>query len=316
MSRGWRWRRVIAGVLVLALLAVVSFALRPLSYADVIIRFGLWRNGVQSRYVTVSGLQLHYFEAEPKNGSPVLLVHGLGARGEDFGKLLPDLAKAGFHVYAPDLPGYGRSERPDVAYTIAYEEAAIKGFLDVMRLGRVDVVGWSMGGWISMRLAADHPERVLKLVLYDSAGVYFPLDYGPSLFLPTDAAGLDTLMTRLTPKPLSLPGFVQRDFLRRSAGNAWVMRRSLAAMTSGRDLMEFRLHEIKAPTVVMWGMSDRLIPPSAGRKIADGIQGAKFVPIDGPNGGCGHLAPAECEAKVLPATVEFLRQSGAEGSQP
>lgn len=292
---------------------VVSVALRPLSFADALLRFGLWRDGVRSRYVTVNGVRLHYFEAVPKDGgrgTPVLLVHGLGARGEDFGKLIPGLAEAGFHVYAPDLPGYGRSDRPDASYTIAYEEAAIKGFLETMRLRRVDVVGWSMGGWVSMRLAADHPEVVNRLVLYDSAGVYFPRDYDESLFTPTDAAGVATLMARLTPRPVSLPKFIQRDFLRRSAENAWVLRRSLAAMTSGRDLMEFRLHEIQAPTAVMWGMNDRLIPPSAGRKIAQGIPYAVFVPIDRPAGGCGHLAPAECEAQVLPPTVKFLREGG------
>ena len=297
---------MIAGVVVLVTIVVVSFVLRPLSYADALIRFALWRDGVQSHYVTVNGVRLHYFEAMAPGGEPdrpLLLVHGLGARGEDFGRLLPGLAAAGFHVYAPDLPGYGRSEKPDVAYTIAYEEAAVKGFLDAMRLGHVDVAGWSMGGWVSMRLAAEHPEMVDKLVLYDSAGVYFPLDYGPSLFTPTDAAGIDMLMARLTPKPVKLPGFVKQDFLRRSELHAWVVQRSLAAMTSGRDLMEFRLHEIKAPTVVMWGMSDTLIPPLAGKKIVQGIPGARFVPIVG----CGHLAPSECESQVLPATMEFLR---------
>ena len=160
MSRRRTWWRVIAGVVVLVTIVVVSFVLRPLSYADALIRFALWRDGVQSRYVMVNGVRLHYFEAMAPGGEPdrpLLLVHGLGARGEDFGKLLPGLAAAGFHVYAPDLPGYGRSEKPDVAYTIAYEEAAVKGFLDAMRLGHVDVAGWSMGGWVSMRLAAEHP---------------------------------------------------------------------------------------------------------------------------------------------------------------
>ena len=306
-----RWMRAGLTAMAVMLVVAISVVLRPLSYVDAVLRFGLWRAGVESRYVEVNGLRLHYFEAGPADGAPLLMVHGLGARGEDFGKLLPELARAGFHVYAPDLPGYGRSERPDVAYTIAYQEAAVKGFLDAVRLGRVDVVGWSMGGWIAMRLTADHPELVHRLVLYDSAGVYFPLEYDSSLFTPTDEAGLDALMKRLTPKQVKLPQFVARDFLRRSAKNAWVMKRSLAAMTSGRDLMEFRLHEIKVPTAVMWGMSDRLIPPSSGQKIARGIAGAVFVPID-TRDGCGHLAPAECESQVLPATVGFLREGGAE----
>ncbi len=307
MRRGRRWLLAAAAVLGALLVGAASFALRPLSYADALIRFGLKRDGVESKYVVVNGLRLHYFEVAPKSGqagTPVLLIHGLGARGEDWGRLIPGLAAAGFHVYAPDLPGYGRSEQPDAAYTIAYEEAAMRDYMQAMHLAHADVVGWSMGGWIAMRLTADHPERVDRLVLYDSAGVYFPRDYGASLFTPTDVAGLDTLMSRLTPKPVKLPGFVARDFLRRSAKNAWVLRRSVAAMEGGRDLMEFRLGEIRSPTTVMWGNQDTLIPPLAGRKIAEGIAGATFVPIEG----CGHLAPAECVSQVLPATVAFLRE--------
>ena len=311
MSRRPRWLTGLGVALGLVLVVAVSFVLRPLSYADALIRFGLWRGGARSQYAEVNGLRIHYFEAAAKDGgagTPLLLVHGLGARGEDWGKLIPGLAAAGFHVYAPDLPGYGRSEQPDVPYTIAYEEAAVRGFMQAMTLSHADVVGWSMGGWVALKLTADHPELVNRLVLYDSAGVYFPLDYDASLFTPTDAASLDALMKRLTPKRVKLPGFIGRDFLRRSAINAWVIRRSVAAMENGRDLMEFRLHEIQVPTAVMWGMSDELIPPSAGQKMVRGIPGAVFVPITG----CGHLAPAECEAQVLPATVQFLRGAAPE----
>ena len=299
-------------VLGVVLVVAISMVLRPLSYADGLVRFALWRGGARSQYAVVNGLRIHYFEAGPKDGSsgtPLLLVHGLGARGEDFAGLLPGLARAGFHVYAPDLPGYGRSARPDASYSIAYEEAAVEGFLQAMGLTHADVAGWSMGGWVALKLTADHPELVDKLVLYDSAGVYFPLDYEPSLFTPTDAAGLDALLARLTPRRVTLPGFIARDFLRRSGKNAWVLRRSLAAMTSGRDLMEFRLGEIQRPTAVMWGMRDTLIPPTAGEKMARGIAGAVFVPIDVPGKGCGHLAPEECSGPVLAATVKFLRGS-------
>ena len=294
---------VLAGVAALG----VSIGLRPLSCIDAAIRLDLWRAGVKSSYVSVNGVRMHYFEAAAKGGgagTPVVLVHGLGARGEDWGKMIPGLAAAGFHVYVPDLPGYGRSGRPDVSYTMAYQEAAVRGYMQAMQLAQADVLGWSMGGWVVMRLAAEHPEMVNRLVLLDSAGVYFPLEYETSLFTPTDAAGLNTLMSRLTPKKVKLPKFIARDFLRRGAKNAWVLQRTLAAMKTGKDLMEFRLGEIKAPTAVLWGAQDELIPPAAGRKIAAGVAGAVFVPIEG----CGHLAPVECVSQVLPATVDFLRR--------
>ena len=308
MNRVWRRLGVAAGALLLCvLIAGAVLYLRPLAIVDAAVRLRFWSEGVSSKYVEVDGMKLHYLEAKPHDktvGTPLLLVHGLGARGDDWGQLIPGLAAAGFHVYAPDLPGYGRSDKPDVPYTIAYEEAAVINFARALKLSRADVAGWSMGGWVAMKIAADEPSLVDRLVLYDSAGVYFPYDYDASLFTPTDEAGFDRLLTRLTPKRAHVPSYIARDFLRRSARNGWVIKRSVAAMMSGRDLMEFRLHQIHQPTAVFWGTKDELIPPTAGQKIARGIgSNAAFVPLDG----CGHLAPTECIGQALPKTIQFLR---------
>ena len=301
-SPGWRVVLAYAVAVLLLMTGAIAAWRRPLWFADQRIRFGLWRSGVRSTYVEAGGFRMHYFEAGAKSARPLVLVHGLAARGEDWAGLIAPLAKAGYHVYVPDLPGYGRSEKPNASYTIAYEEAAVRSFMGATGLQHADVAGWSMGGWISMKLTADHPELVDRLVLYDSAGVYFALDYSSSLFVPEDAVGVQRLFDRLTPDPVKLPEFVERDLLRRIQTNGWVTRRSLAAMTSGRDLMEFRLGQIRRPTLVVWGVDDHLIPITAGEKIAKGIPGARLVPIPG----CGHLAPAECSSAVLPPTLDFL----------
>ena len=94
---------------------------------------------------------------------------GRGLGGDDAG-----LAAQGFHVYVPDLLGYGRSPKPDVDYSISLEEKTVVEFMQAVHVPRADVGGWSMGGWIAMKLALDHPEMVDRLVVYDSAGVYFP----------------------------------------------------------------------------------------------------------------------------------------------
>src|ERR1700744_5913563 len=93
-------------------IAVVAFAVlfytHPIWVADQVVRVNLWRKGVHSHYVEVGSYRIHYFEAQPSNGSPdrpLLLIHGLGSRGEDWAPLIPRLAAAGFHVYVPDLLG-------------------------------------------------------------------------------------------------------------------------------------------------------------------------------------------------------------------
>jgi len=298
--------RVLGLLVVLVLVAGSVFYFNPLWVADLQTRVQLWREGVKSEYVEAGGYRLHYFEARPAqgDGTPLLLVHGLGARGEDWSKMIPAMAAKGFHVYAPDLPGYGRSSKPaDASYSIAMEEAAVVSFMQAMHVARADVGGWSMGGWVAMKLTLDHPEMVDRLVVYDSAGVYFPASFGPELFVPSDAPGVTRLLKILSPHPRTMPDFVVRDVLRKMERNGWVILRSMSAMVGGRDLLDFRLHEIHQPTLVVWGGDDELIPLNVGRKIHAGVPNSALDVVEG----CGHLAPLECWQPVVEATDAFLK---------
>jgi pimeloyl-ACP methyl ester carboxylesterase len=298
--------RVVAFLVLLAVAAGLVFYRYPLWVGDQQIRFHLWRAGVKSDYIEAGGYKLHYFEAAPSDGSggtPLVLVHGLGARGEDWAAMMPALAAKGFHVYAPDLLGYGRSPQPDVDYSISLEEQTVVQFMQVMHVTRADVGGWSMGGWIAMKLAMDHPEMVDRLVIYDSAGIYFPAIWPPDLFTPSDTAGVKTLLAMLSPKPAALPNFAAEAVVRKLQGNAWVVQRSMAAMTSGRDLLDFRLYKISQPMLIVWGAKDELIPLSVGETIHKGVPQSVLNVVDG----CGHLAPAECARPVTESTVDFLR---------
>ena len=240
--------RILAVVVVLLIVAGAVFYFYPLAVSDQQVRLRLWRAGVRSEYVDAGGYRMHYLEALPPEGvagTPLLLVHGLGARGEDWAAMIPALAAKGFHVYAPDLLGYGRSPKPDVTYSISMQEMAVVQFMQAVHLARADVGGWSMGGWISLKLALDHPELVDRLIVYDSAGIYFPATFGPELFTPKDTAGVRKLMTTLTPKPAHIPDFAAKAIVRKLQANAWVLERSMAAMMSGHDLLDFRLHTIR-----------------------------------------------------------------------
>jgi pimeloyl-ACP methyl ester carboxylesterase len=300
--------KVTAVLLLLLILAGgATFYLHPLAVNDAILRYKLSRAGVQSHYIQAGGYNLHYLEAAPpKNAGPgktLVLIHGLGSRGEDWSPLLPGFAQAGFHVYVPDLLGYGRSPRPDVPYTISLEEKTTVDFLDALHLDKPDVGGWSMGGWVALKLAADHPERVDRLMVYDSAGLYFPPVFGTDLFAPTDRAGLARLMAAISPHPKPLPGFAQDDALRKLGLNAWIVNRTMASMVSGRDLMEFRLHLIHQPTLIVWGSHDDLIPLSVGERMHKGIPQSTMTIMEN----CGHLSPAECWKPVEETTIDFLK---------
>ena len=295
-----------AGVILLALIAAGTFYWNPLWVNDQIIRYHLWRAEVQSEYVDAGGYRLHYFEATPPDGAPgtpLVLIHGLGSRGEDWSPMIPSLAAAGFHVYVPDLLGFGRSARPNVPYSLPLEENVAVSFMDAIHLQRADIGGWSMGGWIAAAIALDHPSRVDRLVLYDSLTLAFDPTIAQDGFVPTDAPGLNRLIAILTPEPRVLPGFVIRATLRRLHRNGWIIQRTMDSIFTRKDILDNRIAAIRQPTLIVWGSEDRLIPLAVGEATHRDIANSVFVSVQG----CGHLAPGECPKPVLAATIDFLK---------
>ncbi|MGA2167636.1 MAG: alpha/beta fold hydrolase [Terracidiphilus sp.] len=293
----------IAGLLVVV--GGVGFWVRPVSYFNEWMYMGDSLSGVESRSVTVAGYRVHYNAEGPAGGPVVVLVHGLGGRGEDWRGLAPYLAKAGFRVYMPDLPGYGRSEKPaDFSYSVPDEAAVVVGFLDALGLKQVDLGGWSMGGWIAQRISSEHPERVRRLILFDSAGIYEVPKWDTRLFTPGTPADLDQLDALLMPNPPKVPGFIARDILRISKKNAWVIHRALDRALTGRDATDNLLPGLKMPVLIVWGAEDKITPLSQGEKIHQLVTQSQLEVF----AGCGHLAPGQCAARIGPRVVEFEKE--------
>ena len=289
------------------LLAVggMGFWVRPVSYFNEFMYMRGRLAGVESHWVEVTGYRVHYNAEGPAGGPVVVLVHGLGSRAEDWRELAPYLAKAGFRVYMPDLPGYGRSERPaDFSYSVPDEAGVVVGFLDALGLKQVDLGGWSMGGWIVQRIASEHRERVRRLILFDSAGIYEVPEWDTRLFTPSTPADLDQLDALLMPHPPQVPGFIARDILRISKQNAWVIHRALDRALTGRDTTDSLLPALKMPVLIVWGAEDKITPLSQGEKIHQLVTQSQLEVF----AGCGHLAPGQCAAQIGPKVVEFEKQ--------
>ena len=226
------------------------------------------------------------------------------SRGEDWANLIPGFADNGFHVYVPDLLGYGRSPQPDVDYSISLQESLVVHFMQaasIPKAGRRRLVDGRLGS----RQAHPRSPRNRRTGWFstDSAGIYFPATFDATLFTPSDRAGLTHLTEMLQPFPQPLPGFIAQAAIEKLQRSAWIVTRSVAAMTSGHDLLDFRLAKISRPTLLVWGGKDVLIPPSVGESMHHLIPDSSMTIIDG----CGHLAPAQCAAPALSTTLKFLK---------
>jgi pimeloyl-ACP methyl ester carboxylesterase len=305
VRRGGITRWVALGVLAVVSVAGVAFWERPLAAFSLFIQARMFFHGAQNYYTVVNGYRIHYYVLGPPEGKPVVLVHGLGGRSEDWERLAPYLADAGYRIFIPDLPGYGRSERPvDFSYSVTDESAVVVGFLNAVGLKQVDLGGWSMGGWIVQLVAAKNPDRVHRLILLDSAGLYVRPEWDTGLFTPVSAAQLDELDALLMPDPPSVPGFVARDILRNSHEHAWVIRRALTTMLQGRETTDNLLPKLRMPVLIVWGKVDHITPFNQGEKMHQLISQSELAVI----GRCGHLAPNACAAEVAPFVVNFLHR--------
>jgi 2-hydroxy-6-oxonona-2,4-dienedioate hydrolase len=131
----------------------------------------------EQRDATVLGdVRLRYVDVRPaaESGPPVVLLHGIASRIEEYEAMI-DLLRARRRVVVMDLPGNGYSDKPDRPYSLAFLEDAILGLLDHLVLPQVDLAGGSLGGNLVLRLGHREPQRFRRLVPWAPAGVWEPM---------------------------------------------------------------------------------------------------------------------------------------------
>lgn len=309
----WLKRRrgmvVVFAVIVMVLVAVAGYGvMHPLRLANEAVNFRLRLAGIHSRYVTVDGYRIHYYEGGPAATAgrpPVVLVHGLGGYAEQWAPMMLQLVKAHRRVYAMDLLGYGKSAKPvDASYSVPEEAGIVKGFLRAKGIGDYDLVGWSMGGWVATQVALDPSQagHVRRLVLMDSAGLRYTPDWNTDLFVPDTPAKLKALDKLLFVKPPALPGFVRRAVIREALREGWVIQRSMHSMLTGLDLEDGRLGQLQMPVLIVWGGDDQIIPLSVGEQMHEAIPQSEMDVFEG----CGHLGPVQCSGRIGPRMIGFL----------
>jgi pimeloyl-ACP methyl ester carboxylesterase len=311
-----RWRRLQVGLWILAALltAVAAVTLvvwrAPLWVADRLTQFQLARAGIHSRSLVLEGSRIHYIEGGA--GRPIVLVHGLASEAQrDWSRLAPDLVRAGYHIYAPDLPGFGQSDKPPSrAYSIPEQAAFVSSFLDAHHLNDTALAGFSMGGWIAATVALKQPTRISQLLLFDSAGLFFQPAFDGQLFTPGTSDQVDQFLA-LVGEPTRLPEFVKQDFLEATRRNGWVVRRAWDSMIAGHDVLDAKFSGLKMPLLIVWGRQDRVTPVALGQSMHTAAPQSILAICDG----AGHVAPVTCADRINPVVLAFLSGTGPQPGQ-
>jgi pimeloyl-ACP methyl ester carboxylesterase len=295
-------------VILLAIIVGTVFYERPVWVGLQQTHFGLFTARIQSNYVLTPEGRVHYYEGEasrPGGGIPLVLVHGLADRGESWAPMLKRLKRAGFHVYAPDLLGYGRSPKPENSdYSISTQEQFVADFIQAIGLQKPDIVGWSMGGWVTLKLALDHPDLVDRVVVYDAVGIHFDgATDRANVFHPTTPDDVNKLLAMMEPEATPLPHFIAKDALRKLQADGPVVDKGMVSMQSGVDALDTKLPGFTQPLLIVWGSIDHLVPLLVGQQMHTLVPASELDIVEG----CGHLAPQTCSSRVAAATADFLK---------
>lgn len=284
---------------------------------------------IHSRFDKVGDLNIHCYTAgEDKSGIPVVFLHGGGIDSArlSWGGVLTPLSEM-FQVYAPDLPGYGQSDKPDITYSLDFYVDFLREWMKQLGLDQVHLVGLSLGGGIAIRFATMYPDKVDRLVLVAPYGIFNKLNsHRLSYFY------VKTFLNELSYKFLRSRKFTRWSLLsgllydekkltdelfeeiyqaglHSSAGKAFIsfQRSELTFKGIHSDLTK-ELPQIQASTLIIQGKEDPAVLPVYAEKAHQQIPRSRLFIFEN----CRHWPQREQPEKFVQAVMEFLKEEETE----
>jgi 2-hydroxy-6-oxo-octa-2,4-dienoate hydrolase len=251
-------------------------------------------------------------------GAPVVLVHGSGPGVTAYANwrlTIPDLATR-FRVIAPDMAGFGRSDKPG-GYGMKLWTEQLLALLDALGLEKVSLVGNSFGGGLALRVAAEHPDRVHRMVLMGAAGVDFPITegldavwgYQPSVenmrrimdYFAYSRELVSDELAEVRYQASIQPG-AQEAF---SAMFPAPRQRWVQELATDEDL----IREIPHETLIVHGRDDQVIPMANSARLHTLIERSELHVF----GRCGHWTQIEWAAEFNQLLIRFLGRPDRQG---
>jgi len=233
------------------------------------------RAGIEGLKLNVNGHRTHYLKAG--GGPPVVLVHGGASDSRDWFDTMTTLAHR-YTLYAPDLIGFGQSDRNEVGYYLSDFSDFVLDFIDTLQLEKPALVGHSFGARVCLDVAFQNHELVGKLVLVDASGLGKVTGFGSALVTVFWA------LRKLFRRPQPYPRFLAKE---------------------GDDYDQVSIDELArltAPTLLVWKRHDPYLPVSIARRAEKLIPGARLEVLPG-YGHAPHLQNSQDFNRLL---LDFL----------
>ena len=269
-------------------------------------------NDVQFATIRLStGPRLHYAERGDPTGQAIVFLHAYVDSWFWFSRVLPLLSPE-YHAFAPDQRGHGDSDRPECCYTVDDFAADVDAFMDAVGVDEASLVGHSSGGLIAQRAALDYPNRVSRLVLIGSPITLVNnealVELGEEMLALEDPIPPEFVrefvestiyhpvpeefLARAVSECLKVPARVWRDYWK-------------GVLLTADDTA--RLGEIDAPTLILWGEQDTLLPREEQEQRAAAIPDATLRVYPDT----GHAVAGERPERVARDMEEFMKDTSS-----
>jgi pimeloyl-ACP methyl ester carboxylesterase len=212
------------------------------------------QTSIESLKLKVNDVQAHYLKAG--SGPPVMLIHGGASDSQDWVGTMAALSHR-YTLYAPDLIGFGQTDRNKEGYYLSDFSEFMLGFIEALGLEHLVLVGHSFGGRLCVDIALNHPEKVRKLVLVDAAGLGNVSKFGNVVLIAF------WVIRKLLRQRQPYPQFLTRD----GEGNPWLCIDELPGL--------------RTPTLLIWKRHDPYLPLTIARRAKELIPEAHLVILPG-----------------------------------
>lgn len=257
-----------------------------------------------------SGIKLHYLDQG--HGPVVIWLHGSGPGASGFSNFkgnYPEFANAGYRNIILDLPGFGRSDKPDnVNYDLTFFVAALNGLIEALELSKVTLLGNSLGGAIALGQALEYPDTVERLILMAPGGVeeretYFAME-GIQRMVEVYSRGPMGVeqMREVMTLQLFDSVILSDDILAERAAVAVTQPPNLFSTMMVPNMTE-RLSELNCPVLGFWGTNDKFNPHEGMHKFIDNVPTARFIMLNR----CGHWVQVEHQRLFNSSCIDFLQ---------
>ena len=313
-------RYLLAGVSGLATAAVITKLLTRPRDVDWEQSRELVYHAEHSRFADVDGLRVHYQEAGDSRAPVLLLIHGFLSSTMVWSKVFLEFASAGYRVIAPDLLGYGYSDKPrDFDYTIESQSRMIAGLLERLGIDHAILIGSSFGGAIAATVALNQPELVEKLALVGAVSNNEPKRYPIMRLVRSPLIG-DVVSPLLASSRRLLRARMKRVYdrhrwkldefridarfipLRAAATHRAIIR---TARNWDAERIQRNAHLITQPTLLLWGENDPDVPLRDGEELKERIPNSRLIVFRE----CGHHPQEEYPEAFTEAVLKFCSAS-------